>query len=202
MKKLLLAYLLVWGTALTLSAQVVINPKAGLHFTNLEASGSSFSLEGTNGFQAGIDLRIGNKDLYFNPGVHYFTNKNEVLARVAGVDLSGESRIQQLRLPVAVGLRLTPRENMLALRAKAGVQPAFRLNVEELGELPLVEEDVRTFRTDVLLGVGLDLALLFTLDIQYAVGIQEYLEDGSGTESYFLISAGFKFGRGKALYGR
>lgn len=180
----------------------MLNPKAGAHFTNLEANNNDFSIDGANGVQVGLDLRVGNKSLFFNPGIHYFTNRNEISAQVLGADLSGESRVQQLRIPLAIGLRLTPRENPLALRAKAGIQPTFRLAAEEVGQLPFVEDDVRSFRTDALLGVGLDVAMLFTLDVQYAVGLQEYLEEGSGTEGYLLLSAGIKFGRGKALYGR
>lgn len=202
MKQLLIVLVFLLGTGATLPAQVVLNPKAGAHFTSLEANSEDFRIEGANGFQAGIDLRIGNKPIFFNPGIHYFSSRNEISAEVLGAEITGESRVQQLRLPLAIGLRLNEREDLLAFRAKAGVQPTFRLDAEEVGELPFVEDDVRSFRADALIGVGVDIALLFTFDMQYAVGLQEYLEDGNGTEGYFLLSAGIKFGRGKSLYGR
>lgn len=202
MKQLLITLVGLFACNLALSGQVVLNPKVGVHFTNLEASNDAFILDGASGFQAGLDLRIGNKPFFFNPGLYYFTNRNEISAQVLGADLSGESRVQQLRIPLAIGLRLNPREDLLAFRAKAGVQPTFRLAAEEVGELPFVEDDVRSFRTDALIGIGVDIALLFTVDVQYAVGLQEYLKEGSGTEGYLLLSAGIKFGRGRSLYGR
>jgi len=202
MQQLLITLIVLCGVGASLPAQVVLNPKAGIHFTNLEANSNDLAIDGANGFQAGVDFRVGNKPVFFNPGIHYFSSRNNIRAQVLGVEISDESRVQQLRLPLAVGLRLNPREDILAFRVKAGVQPTFRLGVEEVGELPFAEDDVRSFRTDALIGIGVDIALLFTFDVQYAVGLQEYLEEGTGTEGYLLLSAGIKFGRGNALYGR
>lgn len=190
--------LVLWSYGAT--AQVVINPKAGLHITDLRASDGQIEIDGRNGFQFGADFRIGNRNLFFNPGIHYFSNRFEV--DVIGLMTDGDSRVQQLRVPLAFGLRLSPRENMFALRAKAGVVSSLLLGVDESETLQLERDDVRPYRAEGMVGLGLDVALLITIDVQYAFGLQDYLDNGDGSEGYLVISAGVKFGRGNALYGR
>jgi len=200
MKKLLVCFIL-WGMMSPLSqAQVVLNPNIGVAFSDLEASNDFLTIEGSSALRIGIDFRVGNKDIFFQPGVHYLRQSVDVTA--FGINTEGETRVQNLQIPLAAGIRITPRENMVALRGKAGVVPTFLLQLDESEELQLTKDDVASYRTDAVVGLGLDLALLITLDVQYSFGLQDYLEEGDGSEGLFMVTAGIKFGRGNALYGR
>ncbi len=200
MKKLLICFVL-WGVLSSPSqAQVVLNPNIGIAFSDLDASNDFLALEGSSALRVGIDFRVGNKDVFFQPGVHYLRQSVDVTA--FGINAEGETRVQNLQVPLAAGLRITPRENMLALRGKAGIVPTFLLQLDESAELQLTKDDVAGYRTDVVVGMGLDIALLITLDVQYSFGLQDYLEEGDGSEGLLMVTAGIKFGRGNALYGR
>jgi opacity protein-like surface antigen len=200
MKKLLICFVL-WGVLSSPSqAQVVLNPNIGIAFSDLDASNDFLALEGSSALRVGIDFRVGNKDVFFQPGVHYLRQSVDVTA--FGINAEGETRVQNLQVPLAAGLRITPRENMLALRGKAGIVPTFLLQLDESTELQLTKDDVAGYRTDVVVGMGLDIALLITLDVQYSFGLQDYLEEGDGSEGLLMVTAGIKFGRGNALYGR
>jgi hypothetical protein len=200
MKKLLICFVL-WGVFSSLSqAQVVLNPNIGIAFSDLDASNDFLALEGSSALRVGIDFRVGNKDVFFQPGVHYLRQSVDVTA--FGINTDGETRVQNVQIPLAVGLRITPRENMLALRGKAGVVPTFLLQLDESEELQLTKDDVAFYRTDAVVGLGVDIALLITLDVQYSFGLQDYLEEGDGSEGLLMVTAGIKFGRGNPLYGR
>ena len=200
MKKLLICFVL-WGVFSSLSqAQVVLNPNIGIAFSDLDASNDFLALEGSSALRVGIDFRVGNKDVFFQPGVHYLRQRVDVTA--FGINTDGETRVQNVQIPLAVGLRITPRENMLALRGKAGVVPTFLLQLDESEELQLTKDDVASYRTDAVVGLGVDIALLITLDVQYSFGLQDYLEEGDGSEGLLMVTAGIKFGRGNTLYGR
>lgn len=200
MKKLLICFVL-WGVFSSLSqAQVVLNPNIGIAFSDLDASNDFLALEGSSALRVGIDFRVGNKDVFFQPGVHYLRQRLDVTA--FGINADGETSVQNLQIPLAAGLRITPRENMLALRGKAGVVPTFLLQLDESEELQLTKDDVASYRTDAVVGLGVDIALLITLDVQYSFGLQDYLEEGDGSEGLFMVTAGIKFGRGNTLYGR
>ncbi len=200
MKKLLVCFILLGVIPPLSGGQVVLNPNVGVAFSDLDASNDNLTVEGTSALRVGMDFRIGNKDVFFQPGVHYLRQSVDVTA--FGINAEGETRVQNLQIPLAAGLRITPRENMIALRGKAGIVPTFLLQLDESAELQLTKDDVAGYRTDAVVGVGLDVALLITLDVQYSFGLQDYLEEGDGSEGLFMITAGIKFGRGNALYGR
>lgn len=200
MKKLLICFVFLGVLPSLSEAQVVLNPNVGVAFSDLDAGNDFLALEGSSALRVGIDFRVGNKDVFFQPGIHYLRQKVDVTA--FGINAGGETRVQNLQVPLAVGLRITPRENMLALRGKAGVVPTFLLRLDESEELQLTKDDVASYRTDAVVGLGVDIALLITLDVQYSFGLQDYLEEGDGSEGLFMVTAGIKFGRGNTLYGR
>ena len=110
MRTLLLVCLALGFTVLA-KAQII--PSVGLHgyltervdFANVDRD---VELEGRSGWNAGLDVRLGKKMLYMQPGLHYFSTTTRVtdLRDVGLPRQREEQRHTSLKAPILLGLRL------------------------------------------------------------------------------------------------
>lgn len=194
MKNLLLLCLL-FSSLFTLSAQVSLNPKIGLNASGLDARIDDFRSEARAGWNAGFDLRIGERMIFFQPGIHIY-NLNAELSQEPSLDdvnfLQDQSTIQLVKFPVNMGIRLTGTNGLLNLYALAGFTPTLLAGVKESSNFSLSEEDINDYTYGANLGAGLDLFFL-TVDVRYEVGLNDFYANSPGKNNILTANVGIRF---------
>ena len=200
--RLLLATAIAFVNLSTLSAQVKFTPRVGVNASALDAKLSDINAEAKAraGWNAGIDLRLGEGIIFLNPGVHYYsytTRLIEDLDQPGTIDLSAENTIQSLRAPINLGLRLTGDNGILGLYVKGGVTPAYVLGMTEK-EKPVLSlftyqlEDLNRFTWGGNAGIGIDF-LFLTAELNYEIGLTDFFNNTEGRNNMLTFSAGLKF---------
>ncbi len=193
--KFAIALLFVAVCALPALAQVRVNPKVGVNFSALDAKLQDITAEARVGWNAGLDFRIGEGFLFLNPGVHYYSYTARLIKDVEGPDdvkLSEETTIQNIKLPVNIGIRLTGDNGLLGLHVRGGVTPTMVAGVTEREDFFFDKNDLNTFTLGANVGAGIDF-LLFTLDASYEIGLNDFFKNAEGRNNMLTISAGIKF---------
>jgi len=194
MKKLFLFSLLLF-TVLSLRAQVTFNPKIGVNASGLDARIDDFRSEARTGWNAGFDLRIGERMVFFQPGVHIY-NMNAQLSQEPGLDdvnfLQDQTTIQLVKFPVNMGIRLTGTNGLLNIYALAGVTPTLLAGVRESSSFSLTEDDINDFTYGANIGAGVDLFFL-SLDVRYEVGLNDFYSNSPGRNNILTANVGIRF---------
>lgn len=175
-------------------AQVKVNPKVGVNISGLESTLNDFKAEGRIGWNAGLDFRMGQGVFFFNPGLHYY---NYTARLVSDYDLptdllEGETTIQNIKMPVNVGISLTGQNRFLNIYAKGGVTPTYTLGVKEQSIFSLNRDDLEPWAFGANLGVGVDLWFL-TVDATYEIGLTPFFKNADGNNNMLTLSAGLRF---------
>ncbi len=187
-------FALMFFTA-NLSAQVHINPKVGVNVSAVDAKLQDITAEARVGWNAGLDLRFGEGAFYFNPGVHYFNYTARLIKDVDDpddVEFKDETSIQNLKVPVNIGLRLTGDGGFLQLHAKGGVTPTYVLGVKEKTDFAFDKNSLKDWTFGANVGLGVDI-LFLTVDLNYEIGLSDYFESAEGKNNMLTLSAGIKF---------
>ncbi|MCB0571222.1 MAG: outer membrane beta-barrel protein [Phaeodactylibacter sp.] len=193
--KFITALLFCAAFALPAVAQVRVIPKVGVNFSGLDAKLDDITAEARVGWNAGLDFRIGEGFLYLNPGAHYYSYTARLVKDVQSPDdikLREETTIQNLKLPVNLGIRLTGDNGLLGLHVQGGVVPTMVLGVTERQDFFFDKNDLNTFTLGANMGVGVDV-LFFTLDANYEIGLNDFFKNAEGRNNMLTISAGIKF---------
>jgi len=194
MKKLFLFSLLLF-TVLSLRAQVTFNPKIGVNVSGLDARIDDFRSEARAGWNAGFDLRIGERMVFFQPGVHIY-NMTAQLSQEPGLDdvnfLQDQTTIQLVKFPVNMGIRLTGTNGLLNIYALAGVTPTLLAGVRESSSFSLTEDDINDFTYGANIGAGVDLFFL-SLDVRYEVGLNDFYSNSPGRNNILTANVGIRF---------
>ncbi|MBK7871304.1 MAG: outer membrane beta-barrel protein [Saprospiraceae bacterium] len=188
----LLALLFV---SVSLTAQVRINPKVGVNVSAVDAKLKDIRAEARVGWNAGLDLRFGEGALYFTPGVHYFNYTARLIKDLDDpndVEFKDETTIQNLKVPVNIGLRLTGEGGLLQLHAKGGVTPSYVLSVKEKAGFAFDKDSLKDWTFGANVGLGVDV-LFLTVDLNYEIGLSDYFEGAEGKNNMLTLSAGIKF---------
>ncbi len=185
--------------ALLIGAQaqkLQVSPKVGVN-----ASGLSYELQNINtetearvGFNAGVDFRIGEGFLQLHPGAHYYSFTADLM-RTDNQDINFEEQttIQQLKLPLNIGLNLTGDGGLLGLYIKGGITPSILLSVTERDNFDISADDINTFILGSNVGVGVDLFSFLTVEANYEIGMTDFFKDAGGRNNVFTLSAGLVF---------
>ena len=176
-------------------AQIRVNPKVGVNFSGLDAKLQDITAEARVGWNAGLDFRIGQGFLFLNPGVHYYSYTARLVKDIESPDdvkLSDETTIQNIKLPVNLGIRLTGDNGLLGLHVQGGIVPAMVVGVTEKQDFFFDKNDLNTFTLGANMGVGVDI-LFFTLDANYEIGLNDFFKDAAGRNNMLTVSAGIKF---------
>lgn len=194
MKKMFLLGLLLLALQ-SVPAQVTFNPKVGVNASGLDARINDFKSEARAGWNAGFDLRIGDRMVFFQPGVHIH-NMNAELSQEPALDdvsfLRDETTIQLVKFPLNLGLRLTGTNGLLNIYALGGITPTLLAGVRESSTLSLTESDINDFTYGANIGAGVDL-LFLTLDVRYEIGLNDFYVDSPGKNNILTASVGIRF---------
>lgn len=178
-----------------ITAQVVINPKVGFNASAIDANFGDITAEARFGWNAGVDLRVGEGILFFKPGLHYYNFTANLFKDVSApgdIPLKDETTIQSLKLPVNLGLRITGEGGLIGINVHGGVMPSYILGVRERAVVPFLREDLKDFTVGANLGVGIDI-LLFTVEANYEIGLTPFFESADGKNNMLTVTAGVKF---------
>ncbi len=175
------------------SAQTILNPKAGFLIGQTDGSFESLDLDMKNGYTIGLDLRTKSRSWFFNPGLYYANRRLEMTTPVAEDDI----RVHQLRAPIRVGRWLNRRESLTAFWARAGIVPAFNLGYGSSDEIDFDDSLINDFDLGAEVGLGLDVALMFSVDVWYQFGLTDVYDGLSPNNNYLGITLGLKFALGK-----
>lgn len=191
----ILAFMIAMAVAGTMQAQTKINPKVGVNVSGVDAKIENITAEARYGWNAGFDLRMGEKAFFFKPGLHYYSftaNLFQDVNQPGDVPMKDETTIQSLKLPVNAGLRLTGEGGMMAVNVHGGVTPSYILGVREGIVVPFVKQDLKPFTLGANFGVGIDV-LFFTVEANYEMGLTPFFNGSEGKNNIFTLSAGIKF---------
>jgi hypothetical protein len=200
--RLLLLSALVLATLAPLAAQVKFTPRVGVNASALDANLTAINAEAEAraGWNAGIDLRLGDGVIFLNPGLHYYSYTTRLLQGLDqpnNIDLSSENTVQSLRAPVNLGLRLTGDNGLLGLYLKGGVTPAYVLGItqKEGNILPALSyklDELNRFTWGGNAGVGIDF-LFLTAELNYEIGLTDFFKNVEGRNNILTFSVGLKF---------
>jgi hypothetical protein len=178
-----------------ITAQVVINPKVGFNASAIDANFKDITAEARFGWNAGVDLRVGEGIFFFKPGLHYYNFTANLFKDVnapGDIPLKDETTIQSLKLPVNAGLRITGEGGLIGVNVHGGVMPSYILGVRERSLVPFLREDLKDFTLGANLGLGIDI-LLFTVEANYEIGLTPFFESANGKNNMLTVTAGVKF---------
>lgn len=169
------------GYAQKVDRPLYVNPKGGINI-----SGLSEELKGLKqgsaqiGYSAGIDFRIGDGVVFFQPGAFFYEYNAEyritepVLAQSGTVSYNTDILVQSIKVPTQLGIRVFTTK-LLAVRANLGPAFNFAVNIEEDPLFPLNPDHFKTVSVGGVVGAGVDLTV-FTIDLNYEFGLSDYVE--------------------------
>ncbi|MCB0579047.1 MAG: outer membrane beta-barrel protein, partial [Phaeodactylibacter sp.] len=75
---------------------------------------------------------------------------------------------------------------------KGGVVPTMVTGVTEKQDFSFNKDDLNTFTMGANVGAGIDF-LVFTLDANYEIGLNDFFKDAEGRNNMLTVSLGLKF---------
>ncbi len=190
---LLFVVVVIWGSSV--HAQTRLNPKVGFNASAIDAKLKDITAEARFGWNAGVDLRMGEGAFFFKPGLHYYNftaNLFQDVNQPGDIPLKDETTIQSLKLPVNAGLRITGEGGLLGVNVHGGVTPSYILGVRERSLVPFTKNDLKDFTLGANFGVGIDV-LFFTVEANYELGLTPFFNAADGKNNMLTVSAGIKF---------
>lgn len=176
-------------------AQVKVLPKVGLNFSGVDAKLQDLRAEARVGWNAGVDFRVGDGVLFLNPGLHYYSYTARLIQDVSEnnpVKFQDETTIENMKLPVNLGIHITGDDGLLGLHIKGGIVPTYVIGVDEKAGFSFSKEDLNTFTLGANVGAGVDI-LFLTVDANYEMGLNDFFADAEGKNNMFTLSVGLKF---------
>jgi len=182
-KTLLLAFALVVSGALM--AQFSIGPKIGYTTSKLSVDKSDITSDLKSSFLYGAFVRLGDK-VYIQPEINFYTAGSVFKApSLNGISpVEDEINLKTIQIPLYIGFKLADLK-LANIRAQAG--PTANIisdkKINPLKSLQIVKTtDIKDIMWGFQLGAGVDV-LMFTLDVQYYIGLNNVIGDIQYTNS-------------------
>lgn len=175
--------------------QIKINPKLGVNASNLETDIRDLTAEARVGWNLGLDLRMGGGMIFFNPGIHYYSFAADLTPNITSqtnFDVRNQTTIQNIKVPVNIGINLTGSGGLLNIWVKGGGSANFFGGVKQVDGASLVSDDFSKVNFGLNLGVGVDV-LFVTVDATYELGQTNFFSEGESRNNMLTVSAGIKF---------
>lgn len=175
--------------------QIKINPKLGVNASNLETDIRDLTAEARVGWNLGLDLRMGGGMIFFNPGIHYYSFAADLTPNITSqtnFDVRNQTTIQNIKVPVNIGINLTGSGGLLNIWVKGGGSANFFGGVKQVDGASLVSDDFSKVNFGLNLGVGVDV-LFVTVDATYELGQTNFFAEGESRNNMLTVSAGIKF---------
>lgn len=176
-------------------AQIKISPKIGVNVSAIEGSLTDFDAEARTGWNAGIDVRVGDGILFLNPGLQYYSYTARLMSDInqdTRVDFTEETTIQSIKVPLNIGLRVTGDNGIIGLHIKGGIVPTYVMSVKETTNFDFDKDQLNNLTWGANVGVGIDF-LFLTADLTYEKGLTDYFKDVEGKNNVLSLSVGLKF---------
>ena len=181
-----------------INAQTSFNPKIGLHISAIDGKfKDTSSLNSRVGWHVGLDIRKGSELFFLNPGIHYQVTsvdlKKEIKTGGSIQDLTGQTTIQSVSLPINGGLYLTGKDQaLMRIYVHGGVLPAYIIGIKSVEKFELNPTEFNRFQLGLNAGVGVDLLFLH-LGATYEYYLQDYFRNQTGKNRTLTLSLGFVF---------
>lgn len=199
MKKtfLLMAALLMMGSAAFAGGGISIGPKVGYQTANLSYQRADIKAGFANHFTIGLFGRVEIGGFYVQPEVLWFKSSNAfdlhtniaqdtIIGNInfpSGADMTFTMNAMNIQVPIFVGYKFNVIDNLLAIRAQVGPTLNFTIPQKTLvsraiGSSEATEISNETFDTKSIAfglqgGIGVDVLNRITLDINYNFGISK-----------------------------
>ena len=108
-------------------------------------------------------------------------------------DLTGQSTIQTLDLPINGGLFLTGKDQaLLRIFVHGGVTPSYIVGIKSVDKFDLNPTEFNRFQLGVNAGVGIDL-LFLNVGLNYEYYLMDYFKNQPGKNRTISLNLGFVF---------
>lgn len=208
MKKTILISVFVLLSGAIMAQGISFGPQIGYTTTSLSSDKSEIKTDLKSNFLFGAFLRVGGK-WYLQPEINYFTSgsvfKSPNLNPLDGFDplpIEDEITMKNIQVPLYIGYTLADLK-LAKIRAMAGPTATFVVGKEvshvETTEL-INDADINDLHWGLQFGAGVDV-LMFTLDVQYNIGLSKVIEDVNvgnnqikldSRPSVFMVTLGWK----------
>src|SRR5690606_23877590 len=101
---------------------IYINPKVGLNISGLTDELEGISTSGKAGYNFGLDLRLGDGLIFFQPGAYYYQYNTQYTVVESSLLPDGRTtyeadvKVSSIKIPAQIGVRLFTTD-LIALRA-------------------------------------------------------------------------------------
>jgi len=155
MKRIIFLTVAATVAALSIQAQVVIKPSAGVNFTDFSKNQANGEFSARPGYQVGGSVAFGKK-VYIEPGLFYVRKSTKFVSSTEGTD-NINYNISGIRIPVTIGAHFIGNEkSMVSLRGFAGGSAFIMTRIEDLDK-----DDFNRAAWGAFAGLGLDLSIVF-----------------------------------------
>ncbi|WP_417590275.1 outer membrane beta-barrel protein [Owenweeksia hongkongensis] len=159
---------------------VYVNPKVGMNISGLTDELEGVSSSGKAGYNVGLDLRLGDGLVFFQPGVYYYQYNTKYTIVESSLLPNGQTtyktdvKVSSIKVPVQMGIRLLTTD-IISVRANLGPAFNFPVDVNSDEDFVLKRGDYKSATVGGVVGAGVDLAI-FTFDLNYEFGLSDYVE--------------------------
>lgn len=189
---LILSLFVVVSTPFAKSAEavIVITPQIGLNASQFTSDPDSTEDSIRPGWQIGGYLRLGQDNLYVQPGIFWYrvSTKLETTDSIQESNVF-ESTIDSIQIPVMVGWNII-NSGVFNLRLQGGGGVNITTGVDE--SVNIDKESVNDTNWLLKAAVGADIAI-FTVDLGYDAGITNYLKDEDSKLHSIVFNLGLRF---------
>jgi hypothetical protein len=199
-KSLLVAFGLIIASSFVFGqSELHFSPKVGVSFSNFSEElelEDDLDQEHQVGYTFGMDFRVYTGSFMFMPGLYYhaLTTEMKRFDDVNNIDISDESTIHMMRVPLSLGWWVTgaDHDGLLNIYLKGGFTPSIVAGVKEPDAFEFDRGDVNTFQFAWNAGVGVDIAI-FTVELAYEGGFTKFYDGGNDKNNMWIITAGLAF---------
>lgn len=182
MKKLLLVAIL-FSLSCGLMAQISLGPKIGYTTGKLSTDKSDITTSLKNSFLFGAFVRLGDK-FYLQPEINWYTaggvfKSPSITDGISPVE--DEVALKSIQIPLYIGWKMIDLK-LVQIRAQAGPTASI-ITDKTINPLApnqtiavIKETDIKDVIWGLQFGAGVDV-LMFTLDVQYMLGLNKVIED-------------------------
>ncbi len=180
--KSLLVLVAVSGSVMAQRADksIYVNPKVGMNISGLTDELEGVSSSGKAGYNVGLDLRLGDGLVFFQPGVFYYQYNTKYTIVESSLLPNGQTtyktdvKVSSIKVPVQMGIRILTTD-LISVRANLGPAFNFPVDVNSDEDFVLKRGDYKSATVGGVVGAGVDLAI-FTFDLNYEFGLSDYVE--------------------------
>lgn len=183
---------------------IYVNPKVGINLSGLNDDLDGISNSGKAGYNIGLDLRLGDGIIFFQPGAYYYQYHTQYTIVESNLLPDGRTtyetdiKVESIKIPAQLGIRIITTD-LLGVRANLGPALNFPVKVNSEDDFALKRGNYKNVNVGGVIGAGVDLAF-FSFDLNYEFGLSDYVEfknpnvETSSSKQYVLsFNVGINF---------